>query len=567
MFDPGCEDPKRPGTWLARVRELTLALVRFPSVTGTPGEAAFARYLHDLLAGLPYFQAHPADLRAERATGDPLGRSNVFALARGAGPRTVILAGHYDVVSAANYGNLAPHAFDPEALLPRLLAELEATGSDQLALADLKSGVFMPGRGALDMKSGLAVGIAVLERFAASPEREGNVLLLATPDEEETSEGMRAAAARLPELAREWDLDLVAAINLDSTSDRGDGHDGRAIFMGSVGKLLPSVYVVGRDTHAGAPFDGVSATRIAAEITGRIECSPDLADMAGGEAAPPPVCLKHGDLKQGYDVTTPAAVWCYYNQLTHSWPPSEVLAKYTWLVRGALEAVLAELHERARRYAELAGEALDTQVWRSKVLTFAELRRLALDRGGAAAERALAELTARLEDDRSIDIPLFCRHLTELLWSYSGLSGPAAVVGLAMLAYPCVSVAETSARHVRMREVVGRQAEALSRETGAAIRLRPFFPGISDMSFLAGGVTPAELATIAENTPVWGSRVRSDYGAARALDLPVVNVGPWGRDYHQRLERVHMPYSFGVLPELVWRVAAELLGEPGELTL
>jgi arginine utilization protein RocB len=33
-----------------------------------------------------------------------------------------------------------------------------------------------------------------------------------------------------------------------------------------------------------------------------------------------------------------------------------------------------------------------------------------------------------------------------------------------------------------------------------------------------------------------------------------VNIGPWGRDYHRRTERVYMPYSFEVLPELIWRV-------------
>jgi len=271
------------------------------------------------------------------------------------------------------------------------------------------------------------------------------------------------------------------------------------------------------------------------------------------------VCLRHADLKPGYDVTTPPAAWCYYNQLTHGWLPSEVLATYAELARGALEEVLGELHKRARRYAELAGESPDIQVWRPRVLMFAELRRLALDRGGSEAERALAELTTRLEEDRSIDIPLFCRRLTEVLWGYSGLAGPAAVVGMAMLAYPCVSVGETNARHVRLREAVIRQAEALSRETGEAIRLRPFFPGISDMSFLGGADTREGLNIMAANTPAWGSRIRFDYGVVRALDLPVINVGPWGRDHHQRLERVYMPYSFGVLPELLWRIAEELL--------
>src|SRR5689334_16259898 len=152
-----------PNSWFAQVHDLTLALVRLPSVTNTPDELAFARRFHALLAAHPYFQAHPEHLRIERAPDDPRGRSNVFALVRGAGPETIVLAGHYDVVSVANYGDLAPYAHDPPALLPRLIADLSAGAqgdADRQALDDLKGGAFMPGRGALDMKSGLAAGIA-----------------------------------------------------------------------------------------------------------------------------------------------------------------------------------------------------------------------------------------------------------------------------------------------------------------------------------------------------------------------------------------------------------------------
>ncbi|HET9222112.1 MAG TPA: M20/M25/M40 family metallo-hydrolase, partial [Roseiflexaceae bacterium] len=411
-----------------------------------------------------------------------------------------------------------------------------------------------------DMKSGLAAGIAVLDRFAALAERRGNLLLIATPDEEETSEGMRAAVARLPALAAEWGLEPVAAINLDSTTDRGDGQDGQAIFMGSVGKLLPSVYLVGRDTHAGAPFDGVGANLLAAEVTRRIECNPALADQAEGEVAPPPVGLKQADLKQGYDVTTPAAAWCYYNLLTHSWSPSEVLSKIVREVQQALDDAIALLGERKRRYAELAGGDVAAPAWRPQTLTFAELKRRALERGGAAAQAALGELIGQ-HADPSIDLPLYCRRVTELLWRHSGLVGPAAVVGFASLYYPRVLVGGAPGQHARLRAAVERQAAALAQAAGVSIRLRPFFPGISDMSFLGCADTPEELALVGDNTPAWGSRLRFDYGGARELDLPVVNVGPWGRDYHQRLERVHMPYSFGILPELVWRIAADLLGE------
>src|SRR6476661_4995187 len=45
--------------WLTQVRDLTLTLVRCPSVTGTPGEREFAGYIRDVLAAHPYFRAYP----------------------------------------------------------------------------------------------------------------------------------------------------------------------------------------------------------------------------------------------------------------------------------------------------------------------------------------------------------------------------------------------------------------------------------------------------------------------------------------------------------------------------
>ena len=38
---------------------------------------------------------------------------------------------------------------------------------------------------------------------------------------------------------------------------------------------------------------------------------------------------------------------------------------------------------------------------------------------------------------------------------------------------------------------------------------------------------------------------------ARALDLEVVNVGPWGRGAHGLFERVFAPYAFDTLPRLL----------------
>jgi arginine utilization protein RocB len=554
--------------WDSITRDLTLRMVRFLSQTDTKGETDFAPFLHDLLSAWPCFQAQPDHLRLERTIDDPLERYILAALVRGNGPHTLILTGHYDVVTIDNYGPLAAWAADPAALLPRLIEALETEAArdpglapaDRIALDDLRSGHFLPGRGMLDMKSGLAAGLAVLQRFAQLPAsfRQGNLLYIAAPDEEIASHGARTAALRLPDLAREWGLDLAAAINLDASDDHSDGALGQAIYMGSIGKLLPAVYWAGRETHAGSPFSGVNSTRLAAELTRRIDCNPDLVDSLDGEFTSPPVCLKQTDTKAHYDVTTPAASWCYYNWLTLRTPVSAVLEQVQTLARQALEAVQRSLHEDAARYAQLTGHAIPLPDWQPRVYLFAEVKALALSRGGLAVQRQLEELEKHLSADPTLDAPTCCLALTEAAWSASGLSGPAAVVGIAALHYAPARV-EGAGKPTRLRQVLTRQAKALSREAGTPISLRPFFPGISDVSFLGGRVSAQEMEVLRANSPAWDSRTGFDFGAASTLELPAVNIGPWGRDYHQRIERVYTPYSFEVLPELLWRIARDVL--------
>lgn len=549
-------------SWSADVRALTLDLVRVPSITDTPDETAFARHLYALLAALPYFQAHPEQLRLERTDDDLHERYNLFALVRGSGAQTVVLSGHYDVVAVENYGQLAPWAFDPEALLPRLIAELRASGrnpADRLALADLLSGDYLPGRGTLDMKSGLAAGIAVLRRFAAEPGRDGNLLLVATPDEENASHGMRAAALTLPRLAHAWELELTAAINLDAALDRGDGREGQAVFLGSVGKLLPSVYVVGRNTHAGAPFDGINAALLAAEITRRIDCNASLADQSGDTVAPPPVCLKQIDRKTQYDVTTPSAVWSYYNVLSQRRSAVDVLQLIVGEVRAALDSALDYLDAQAQQHLARGGAASGHARFEPLVLTLAELHARVIEQGGPAARRALDDRAHALAADPALDTPALSCALTETLWSWSGLSGPAAVVGFASQYYPPTHIDHDRPRQARLRSAALSQTAALAAERDVPIRIESLYAGISDMSFLGSAASPAEVATVAANSPAWSTRLRFDYGLVRALDLPTINVGPAGRDYHQRTERVRMSYSFDIVPELIWRITRQVL--------
>ena len=194
----------------ARAREIALTLASWPSVTGSAGEAAFAPKLAQSIGQLGEVWTAPIPGEA---------RANVFALKRGRGRSTIVLTVHYDVVPATGYGALEHLAFAPARLLPDMVARLRESGENPLALADLESGAFLPGRGLLDMKAGLAAGIAAMEAYAGG----ANLLFLAVADEEERSAGARAAAPQLAKLAAEQGLDIRLIVNLDAISDQGDG--------------------------------------------------------------------------------------------------------------------------------------------------------------------------------------------------------------------------------------------------------------------------------------------------------------------------------------------------------
>ncbi len=96
---------------------------------------------------------------------------------------------------------------------------------------------------------------------------------------------------------------------------------------------------------------------------------------------------------------------------------------------------------------------------------------------------------------------------------------------------------------------------------GKSLRVRPYFPGISDMSFLSPADSAEQRAFVEDKSPMGndGKALPS-----HPLECPVLNVGPWGRDYHQVGERIHREYGFVELPELIWRLVSGTLTKVGQ---
>ena len=317
------------------------------------------------------------------------------------------------------------------------------------------------------------------------------------------------------------------------------------IALGTVGKLLPTALVLGTPTHSGFPLNGLNAGALAAAVAARVEWAPELTDGTAGRPGTPPSLLSLRDGKEAYDVTTPAAAFLYFNVLSTTRAPTEVLERFE-----ALCAEAAAAHLEALR-ARVGGDA--PSVPSVALYRYADVETTALARTGENGEllRALGENLAATK----LSLPEQCRVKAERAWYLSGLPGPAIVTGFGSMPYLPTNLSDSAAARRLLQAaqaVAGRAAE----RHGSAVSLTPYFAGISDMSFF-GEADAGSLAVVAANTPLWREGVRWPESGGIA-NVPAVNIGPWGRDYHTPFERLHEPYAFEVLPGLLLDLLAEL---------
>ena len=177
----------------------------------------------------------------------------------------------------------------------------------------------------------------------------------------------------------------------------------------------------------------------------------------------------------------------------------------------------------------------------------------------AAANPGASALLQSLAAELSVSelsLPEQCRVLTEKLWELSGRPGPAIVLGFASIPYLPVELRDDPAARALQAAVDAANAEIADRFETTIGTIR-YFPGISDVSFF-GQADDTHVATISANTPQWSGILA---GASRfgAAGLPSINAGPWGRDYHTRLERMHADYGFRILPELLKAITLRML--------
>lgn len=543
--------------WYQVVKEFTLRLVNIRSVSPSEGENQVAREVLRLLLDDNLNHAYTT-YGLDPIENDPYQRHNAYAFLRGQSPATLILLGHFDTVDIKDYGPLEPLALDPLKLTEKQHLLLQE--GDETENAD----DWLFGRGVVDMKSGVAVNIALmrcLAEQARSTPLPISVLMLATPDEENESAGVLQAVRFLQELQARYQLSYVGVINTDYTKSLYPGDPHHYIYTGTIGKLLPSFLCIGRASHVGDPFNGIDANLIMAELIRDLSMNDALCDTVRGQITSPPVTLHATDLKTHYNVQLPFVSYFYLNVLTFTSEPKELLERLRVHAQRCLARLLTDLEKAEQRWQRATDEHIQQeprQAFSIVVTTYAELYNDTVQRLGRSIVDA--ELDAEWKRwPATLDKRERSRHLVSRLWTVSGRQGPAVILYYAPPYYPHVAATPCA-----LQDAIETIMQAHPEEH---LVIQEYFPYLSDLSYLRLD-TGINITALKENMPVWQDvQTKGDLRpgayhlpleAIRQLNIPVVNFGVHGRGAHQRDESVLMSYSFGALPQLLYETIEQL---------
>ena len=514
------------------LRKLLCEVVSWKSMTLTEGEREFPEKVQAKLQDLAYFQENPNYLKLHDVD---KGRRFLTALYKHPeAQETIVLISHFDTVNTEEYGDLEPYAFEPEKLTQLLAERMDELPED--VQKDLQSGEYLFGRGTMDMKMGLVMHMSLLEK--ATIERWPiNLILLTVPDEEVNSSGMRAAVVKLVEMKEEYELTYKLFLNGEPVFAQKPGDQNYYMYSGSIGKIMPSALFYGQETHVGEPLSGITASFIASFLTQRMEWNQNFQETVMGERTPLPVNLQQKELKMEYSVQTSYRAVALYNVFLMKRNAAEIMDIFE-------EVAIEAARECNKAYIKVCQEQSVAPVGEVKVLRFEALLKYAVKKLG---QDSVNNIKATVEANDEWDDRDKCFRIGDSLMVQCKELAPAMILLYAPPYYPPVN----SSDHELVNQCVDFVKEQGRRKYQLPVQQIHYFNGISDLSYVNYNDSQDGWTTFVANTPVWGTCYSIPFEEMKALQAPVLNIGPFGKDAHKKTERLHIKSAFEVVPDLV----------------
>ena len=545
----------------SKIEDILLKYIKTHSFTFTEGEKEAELFLMEHFSSIKYFQEHPEYYGTYEIPKDAFQRAVFYAMVKGKGDETIVFIHHNDVVEVEDFKLLKHCAFSPEELAGELFKIKDSLHEE--ARKDLEDGTYLFGRGTCDMKGGGAIQLALLETYSRLENFNGNVIVIAVPDEENLSAGMRTAASLLVKLKEKYTLNYKLMIN--SEPHQRKNKEIGVFSEGSVGKIMPFIYVRGYLSHIGKVFEGFNPLNVMSEIVRRTELNMSFSDIVGDEIAPPPTWLYFKDNKKQYDVSMPLAVSGCFSILTLNRTPEEIMEKVKNICNKAFDSIISEMNQNYKEFAKVKKLSKDILPWETKVVAFKELYEEAYQNYGEQFiedySNMVKTIALKLENGQYSIIE--CNfELVEFIYQYIDDVSPRVVYGLIPPYYPNVSNVYYQNISEEIKSLTKQLCDFSQKEFGQSYETEAFYTGISDLSYTSIRDGEKALEALKTYMPLFGDFYSIPISDIEKISMPCMNIGPWGKDFHKLTERVYKNDLYYQTPRIINKAIALLLNNP-----
>ena len=140
---------------------------------------------------------------------------------------------------------------------------------------------------------------------------------------------------------------------------------------------------------------------------------------------------------------------------------------------------------------------------------------------------------------------------------------PLIVAGFLPPYYPSVSHRDRPEFDTMIRSLATYLANRARVLWGQEYELESYFTGISDLSYSSILDARGVETLIRSEMPLYGDAYSIPFERIAEISMPCVNIGPWGKDFHKKTERVSREDLTERTPVLLAEAVAEVLDPAG----
>jgi arginine utilization protein RocB len=300
-------------------------------------------------------------------------------------------------------------------------------------------------------------------------------------------------------------------------------------------------------------YEGLNPIKVMSKIVEKLDLIPDLIDGIDGITSPAPTFLCLKDAKNIYDVSLPSAASGYMSVMFLKKSVGEIMELVRKKCVEAFDEAIEDIQRSFDSYVKTGGGKTSALPWSANVKFYSELRNEAIRDSGGEFNRAFAELMERVREkiaSGEMSLAEASRKVVEHTFLYVRDVSPTVVIALTPPYYPVVGNSMLGAGAERINSLADEIIARAKSESGREY-VKYCIVGMSDLSYFMQNPSHGDNEYVSDNMLLWGDVYDIPFEDLGEISMPVMNIGPWGKDIHKYTERVFREDLVNRTPDLM----------------